>query len=239
MTFPKELVSSFYYNGKTINGYKLSKLETLKPVMMKLVKSSENGIALIACLHASTEMEMQVSKKEAEKGTKPLKIEAGSLYSVNFNIGMKDFSGKDSEEKGIIETFQKFVKAYEIKDGEIFYLKTDMGSVPPKGLKDNTIKIIVSDDENTTFLPTKFNEDDFAEIVESLGLNHEFAKEQFEFLSGATIEERKQFQKKDPKEYFLERFKAIKSPEVRQALEAEGFTLEQQVEIMIGYLQNS
>jgi hypothetical protein len=102
MTFPKELVSSFYYNGKTINGYKLSKLETLKPVMMKLVKSSENGIALIACLHASTEMEMQVSKKEAEKGTKPLKIEAGSLYSVNFNIGMKDFSGKDSEEKGII-----------------------------------------------------------------------------------------------------------------------------------------
>jgi hypothetical protein len=207
--------------------------------MMKLVKSSENGIALIACLHASTEMEMQVSKKEAEKGTKSLKVPAGSLYSVNFNIGLKDFNGKDSEEKGVIETFQKLLKAYEIKDGEIFYLKTDMGSVPPKGLSDKTIKIIVSDDENDTFLPTKFNEDNFVEIVENLGLNPEFAKEQFEFLGGATIEERRQFQKKDPKEYFLERLTAINSPEVVKALEGKGFTIEQILEIQIGYLQNS
>lgn len=239
MTFPKEFLSALYFDGSNINCYKLGKMELLKPAMCKLVKSSENGIAFIVALHASTAFEVQVSKKQAEKGTKPLSVEAGSMYSVNFNIPMKGYDGKESEEAGVVKTFQALLKAYEIKDGEIFYLKADMGSIPPKGLSDKTIKIIVSDDDNDTFLPNKFSESDFAEIVESLGLNHEYAVSQLEFLGGATIQERKSFQKKDPKDYFLERLAAISSPEVTKALESKGFTIEQMLEIQIGYLKNS
>ena len=217
MALPLTLLESVYTSkdGK-LTAYQLGKLSTSgKHCLVRLNKSSENGISLTVCDLVSTLYTSKVSKAGAEKGIQPVVIEPGFplLFDINAQTS-KD--GKDSDEKKLIETVAAILDGKGVKPGEIRFMSLDLLCIPPAGFKAKAIKVAIedNDDEENYFYvgPVLSTVDDIQEIVEKWGYSPQGWSEAYALIAGNTFVEGKAYApKKSFKELLMERVTDIEA----------------------------
>lgn len=222
MTIAQAFLDSIY-TGKDgqLTAYNIGKLEVLKPCFIRYNKGSKNGIALTVCDAVSTNYNSRVSKSGAEKGIKPVEIEAGDTILFNINA-TTERDGKPSDEAKIIATIINLLEIKGVKEGEIILATCDFGSIPPIGLDAEDIEYLERKKPPSKMLVvSKFeNEEELGKICEEHGLNVDQWMDRYTLLSGTEFKEQQAYSRKGYKDMFEERltyFETI-APEVKTRL---------------------
>jgi hypothetical protein len=194
MTFPTKLTERLYTSkeGKLSNYGDIDQLDTLtKYDLFRLDKVSENGLAITLATCTSTKFKSVVSKSAQEKGVQPVEISIGKPLVFGLNCNAKDRDGKDNPDYVLVKQFLLILEEAQVKEGQIYFAKLDMGSVAPKtSLK--MIKAMVG--ECFEFIPVaEFNH-------ESSGQSEELWGPVVEAISGEKFVEGKTYQAKKTKD---------------------------------------